>query len=479
MKTFRHASLIVATSTLVACGGQPTLRSYDLSPRARLQGTAGPAATPATTLTSFPDAAPPTKKSTSKVETVIFANGVQLVVQEAKGMPLVSVTVSSGIALPPDVAELRSESLGSSTTQRDSNEIWTALNYIGARYEANSSYSDSYLSLSVLSNILQQGIRNAIELSLSATFERDNIAKERIALKKTAAADLDLDTTAHMAMRHLLYPLEHPYWFSGTDIAKRAADVPTERIVAMQKEVHDSAPLVIAVVGATNMAQVRPIVEPLVSKLPKRAALPALVGDAPPLKRSVVVIDKKDSTQAYVLVGGVGVHGNHADYPGLRMAVSHMSERARFHMRLEHGASYGGGATFGWYRGPGPIFIGGQVEVSSVGENVQSILTELNAMTKAPLGEGDASNASERLREETAYLRTTNLSNSQWLASLTILGRHIDDKLATASAEDVRRAAATYLPADRVPIVVVGDQEKILPQLRALKIGDVKVETAP
>jgi zinc protease len=54
--------------------------------------------------------------------------------------------------------------------------------------------------------------------------------------------------------------------------------------------------------------------------------------------------------------------------------------------------------------------------------------------------------------------------------------RNYPQRILAVTPEDVQRVAREYLRPDRFAIVIVGDAEKIAPELEALGIGNVHVQ---
>jgi zinc protease len=215
----------------------------------------------------------------------------------------------------------------------------------------------------------------------------------------------------------------------------------------------------------------------------QRPARDRLADDAGP--RRVVVIDRPGSPQSEVRIGHVGLPRRIDDFHAVAvMSVilgGLFNSRLQRLLREERGYTYGIGAGFDFRRSAGPFAVRTAVQTEVTGPAIVDILGELRRIREAPI-------EAEELREARDFLigvfplRFEVAAQVVGAISGLVVHGLPDDELdryrpavASLTTDEVREAAVRHVRPDDVSIVLVGDAERVVPQLEAASIGPVEV----
>lgn len=202
-------------------------------------------------------------------------------------------------------------------------------------------------------------------------------------------------------------------------------------------------------------------------------------------ERTIFVVDRPGAVQSEIRIGDVGVARHHEDYFPLVVMNTILggafTSRLNMSLRERHGFTYGARSGFAFRRRPGPFVVQAAVATEVTARAVEEALAEIRALRTDGATEQEVAAARDYLRGVLPLqLQTTDQLASR-LADIVVFDLPDDyydryrDRIAAVSADDVQRVAREHLRIDRLAIVVVGDAERIAPDLEALGTGPVEV----
>ncbi len=199
----------------------------------------------------------------------------------------------------------------------------------------------------------------------------------------------------------------------------------------------------------------------------------------PPVRhaRSLTIVDRPGSAQSNILITNLGVKRVDPDYFPLivmnQVLGAGASSRVFMNLREEKGYTYGAYTRLESKRLAGDFEATAEVRSSVTGDSLKEFFYELDRIRVEKVGEDELRDAKNFLtgvfpiRAETQE-GLTNLIVNQQLYGLP------DDYLQTyrenvdaVSIEDVQRVAARHIRPDEMAIIIVGDAEEVLPQVRS------------
>jgi zinc protease len=205
--------------------------------------------------------------------------------------------------------------------------------------------------------------------------------------------------------------------------------------------------------------------------------------------RQVHVVNKAGAPQSELRVGHAGVPRSHPEYFPIVVMNALLgglfSSRINLNLRERNAYTYGARSTFEWRRGAGPFVVSTAVKTEVSDAATREILIEIGKMREERV-------SADELSLATAYLdgvfpiryETTN-AVAQAIAIAQVYGLGDDyysryrERIRAITADDVLRAAQTFLHPDQLLVLAVGDASAIREPMERLAAGDVTVHEAP
>jgi zinc protease len=199
----------------------------------------------------------------------------------------------------------------------------------------------------------------------------------------------------------------------------------------------------------------------------------------PNLKESpgIFLVHKKDSVQSEIRIGHISEERNEQDYFQRTLLNNilggQFSSRINLNLREDKGYTYGAFSRFNYFKECAFFYASTSVGIENTGNAVKEIINELNkvreGVTEEELKFAQLSTigkypASFETNQQIAHNLTTqylyDLPNDYFQTYL--------DRMRDVSIEQVNKSAKDHIHTDKLVILVVGDKEKIIPQLREI-----------
>ncbi|WZO98704.1 pitrilysin family protein [Isosphaeraceae bacterium EP7] len=419
-----------------------------------------------------------------KVERRKLSNGLELLVAERHGLPIVSMNlvVRGGGVLAPagkeGLAELAADLMTEGTKTRDTLKLAGELSEIGASLGANGGLEASSLSMTTLTKHQDKALELFTDVLLNPTFPEKELV--RLRNQKLAALMRRADSAegiAGVVFPRLLYGTDHPY--GRTDSPKSVRDLSRDDVVAIYKSLFVPNNTALIVVGdITPDAAVEALEKALAGW--KSGEAPAHTLPEPPAaKPGIYLVDKPEAAQSVLVVGEVGVPRSTPDYFPLTVMNAilggQFSSRINLNLREEKGYTYGARSGFDFRLGAGPFQATAPVQTAVTKEALSELHRELTEIAGTrPATEKELTFAKDRLVKGFPARFETNGGVAATLADLFIYGLPADyfatyqPNVEAVNGTDVTRVAKSYVNTGRMAILVVGDRTKVEPALKTL-----------
>ena len=412
----------------------------------------------------------------------VLENGLRVVVFEDRRLPLVSfrlIFLAGDAHEPADAVGLNSAlaaMLNEGTESYSSRQLAEEVERLGAHLAANSGSDNTVISASSLSLYTSDILRLMEELVLKPTFPASELALyqqntiEGLKFQRSQASFL-----AEEQVSRIIYG-EHPY----ATISPQASDIESltrEKLAAYHARTFIPNNAVLIVVGDVASEELlREIGDRFGAWQP--GEIPAAECPAVPARdgKTLTIVDRQGSSQANIVLANPAIPRNHEDY--FRVLVMNQilgagaSSRIFMNLREEKGYTYGAYSKFDLRRLAGSFEATAEVRTAVTGDSLKEFFYELNRIRDEKVTQAELDDAKNFLtgvfpiRAETQE-GLTNLIVQQKVYNLP------DDYLQTyrekideITIEDVAAAAGKYVQPDKMAIVVVGDAEEILTQVR-------------
>jgi len=448
------------------------------------------------TFSPRPGAGPSRDYRFPAVERATLSNGVTLAVARQPRLPLVTLLAlvdagaTSDAAGLEGAASLTARALTEGTRRIEGGALALEVERLGSGLDASADWDDALVHLSVTPERLPRAFALLGEVLTEPAFRArdvDRLREERLA--DLLQQQVEPRSLADDKFSFHLFAPGSRYGQPADGNSDSVATLDASRVRAAYAARYAPTTTTIVAVGDVTLARARELAEATIGNWRAPAAPAVALDDSTrPEGRRVCVITKSDAPQSELRVGHAGVPRLHPDYFPIVVMNALLgglfSSRINLNLRERNAFTYGARSAFEWRRGAGPFVVSTAVKTDVTAAATREILAEIERMREDTV-------AQDELELATAYLDgvfpiryETTQSVAQAIAIAKTFGLPDDyftkyrAAVRAVSAEDVRRAARTYLHPERLLVIAVGDAEAIRGPLEALDIGPVHVETS-
>ena len=426
------------------------------------------------------------------IEHATLSNGIPVALARRSAVPQVSLSINfdAGIAADavdaPGTQATMLDLLDEGTASRNATQIAEEEERLGAEIETAAALDSSALTMTALTANLAPSLALAADILRNPAFSPAEV--ERVRDQRLAQLAQVRATPAALARRTLgsaLFGAAHPYAQPGDGLGNEAslkALTPAALRAAHQRWLRPETAR-ITVVGDITLDRLLPELERAFGSWQATGTPPPaknLAAAPPPARARIVLVDRPNSPQSFIAAGRVlPATGRDQGLEPLELANEVLGggflARINSNLREEKGWSYGAYSQVSAPVGPRSLLISAPVQSDRTGDAIREILAEMKAY---PAARGTDAEERERVTEGNVRgLPNRFETNEQVLRALVTnqrLGRP-DNYYATVAsrwraldATALDAAARTWLSADGMTFVVVGDRKVVEPQLRPL-----------
>ncbi|MEW4448802.1 pitrilysin family protein [Qipengyuania sp. JC766] len=419
-----------------------------------------------------------------------FANGVKVIAAQTGDTPIATITA----VLPGGVITERRENAGVSefaatlaeqgTSTRTEEEIAATFESLGANFSASPSTEGTLVSVTAPVATLEAAGRLMVEIIRDASYPEDKLELERNrALEGIKIALNDPGQLASLASTAILYG-DAPYGITSTP--ETIARVTAEDLRTYRRTWWQPQATTLIVSGGIDTGRAVELTQDLFGDWQSTGELPELPENRAGEERAprTVVIDLPDAGQAAVYAAVRTLDRQDNDYYALQVANAILgggsSGRLFEEIRTNRSLSYGAYSGFGSRTDDAFLTASSQTKNETADEVAQIILQQFDRLGTEPL---DADLIEKRTRYLTgSYSRSLETSGgfNSIVGALTLNGlspqEAVDyaEKLGTVTPESASAAAQRYVGASDATVIIVGDSQYFLDDLRTFR-PDVEV----
>jgi zinc protease len=427
------------------------------------------------------------------VERTRLGNGLQVVVAQRPGVPLVAIRllVRAGSSLDParrfGLAHLTAEAVRRGTRRRSGPRLDAEVEALGAVLGGGVDEDAAAIGLSAPLEAFPRLVDVVADVAVHPAFPAREV--EQLRRREVASLAHDMDEPGVVADRALLmaaygaHPYGHPSEGRGRDVgAVRRGDLATFHARHWRP-----SRATLLVVGPVDPAQALALAA---RRFGGWKGAPGgeleIAPAAPPFLPEVVIVDRPELSQVQVRIASAGYPRASRDHAAGLVAGAVLgggfTSRLMEAVRVNRGLSYGVRSAFSCSRAGGHFSFSSFTKVETAGELVQVALDEIARFREG----GPTEEELERTRGYLCGLYPLSLeTHEQWaekLAAVELYGLGPDevtgfcDRVRAVDVAGCLDVARRWLPGDRRVVVAVGPARRLQPQLA--RFGPVRVLTA-
>ena len=427
----------------------------------------------------------------------ILPNGLKLLLVERHTAPLVTLAVviqSGGADDPanlPGTAQFVTMLLDQGTTTREASSIAEALDRLGGMVQKEAGWDDSILSVTVLSEHLEEGAELLADMALNSSFPSDAVERERrrtLSALSVAARDPSYVADAVFA-KALFAPSSYGHSLDGTVTSIRR--IRRDDLEAYHRLRYRPGNAVLILAGDFQPNAGRRMAEKLFGSWWGSAAEPQGPHRGKPVlpsERRILVVDKPDAVQTEIRVGNLAVPRKSEDYEALEIANEILGgtapDRLFAALREREGLAYGVESTLDARRYGGGWRIETATSTAGTVKSLRIIFREMERMTRRSVAPSEMELARSYLQGHLWLEFESSRQTANRLLEVQVYGLDADywnfyrRRIGELRREEVLEAVRRWLHPERCLVVLVGNAAQFREKLREglREFGKVKIE---
>jgi zinc protease len=430
------------------------------------------------------------------VESYRLGNGLNVLVVNMPGRPLLSATVIVPVGAGDEPTEeagaavLAARALTEGTERYDAVQLIEATERLGASLHADAGWDATSVAIDVPSAFLSDALELLAEVLLRPTFpasEVERLRDER--LNDLLQAQADPRRRADETFIGTIYAQESPYHRPSGGTRETVEGLDSEAVRQAYERVLDPDRATMVIAGDLGGQDVIGMANRLLgswSRHERVAPGAAVVDRGAGSGRIVRVVHRPGSVQTEIRIGHPGLPRQVPDYH----AVSVMSailgglfnSRLNMQLREAKGYTYGAGAGFDMRRGAGPFTARAAVNTEVTVPAVVDTLAELQRMRDTRVEAKELEAARDFLVGVFPLRFETPGAVVGAVAGLAVHGLPIEEltgyreRIEAVDVDAVEAAAQAHLLVDRAAIVLVGDVDAFGSDLEAAGLGRLVID---
>ncbi len=396
--------------------------------------------------------------------------------------------VRAGAAMDPKgklgVAMLTATLLDQGAGNRTAEQVADTIDFAGGILSTGAGTDLTYVSTIVMKDGLGMGLQLMADVIRRPTFAPQEVERQRQqALSSLQVAAEDPDTLANQVIDRLIYGF-HPYGMPGNGTPASLTALTRQDIVDFHRQYYVPNNALVAIVGDVSAAEAMAGVEQAFGDWPQREVPPFQPIDPPPPTRRVVVIDKPDAVQTEIRVGQLGIPRRHDDFMALDQTVKILggegANRLQQVLRSQRGLTYGASADLDTYKATGGIVAETDTRSSGTAETLRVTVDEILRLQRERVSESELGGAQNYmvghfpLTVETPDQIATQVLNYLFYELPLDELQNYRERTVRVTPEDVQRVARTYFKPDRLAVVLVGNANAFINDLKGAGFAEIE-----
>jgi zinc protease len=418
-------------------------------------------------------------------ESVTLANGLQLILLQRTGLPVVAANLvvktgsDSNPLTSPGLANFTAAMLDEGTATRNALQIADEVAQLGATLGTGSTMDSTTVSTRALKKNFAPALDLVADVLLRPAFPADEIERQRAArLGQLVQQRENANALAAKIVANVLYGEGHPYGFTelGTEASVKAMS--REQMLAFWRQnfVPNNSALVVA--GDISMAELRPLAERAFGTWQRGTPARPQLTAAANVPSKVVIVDRPGAPQTQLRVVTMGAARSSPDFRPLQVMNMSLgglfSSRINMNLREKNGYSYGAGSQFVFRKSAGPFQVASAVRTDVTAPAASEVIKELQGMAAAAMPDQELKLAKDSLTYSLPGAFETSQDAAASLANIYVYDLGLSyystyaESVNAVTADQALAVAKKYLVPDRFIVIAVGDRAKIETELRSL-----------
>lgn len=424
-----------------------------------------------------------------------LASGVEVIPVPVSRAPLVDLELvlpAGGRFDPPGgagLASLVSGLLDEGTEGRSALEIASAVERLGGQLETGADWNVATVSVRLLDDYLEEGLRLLAELALRPSFPEEEVQRARRHRLTDLLRRRDQPGVVAGDQFHQLVYGDTVYGRPLVGLAEDMERVGREDVVRFFERHYRPRSAVLIGVGELDPDRLTELAAEVLGEAPPaEPVVPPAVPTPAAEGVRVRIVDRPGAAQTELRIGHPGVSRSHPDWTALSvlngLLGGKFTSRLNLNLRERHGFTYGVSSRFVPRLDPGPFVINTAVANPGAGVAAREALSELERLRREPVAEEELRDTKSYILGVFPYTLQTVDGVLYHLENLAVYGLPDDhyaperyvERLEAVTRDEILRVAREHLHPDQAAVVAVGPAAELAPQFEGL--GELEVVAA-
>lgn len=416
-----------------------------------------------------------------------LSNGMQVVLVSQNEQPAISVRmiIRAGAAHDPKgkhgLAMMTATLLDQGAGSRTAAEIAEAIDFVGGVLGTGAGTDLSFVNAVVMNDSYHVALGLMSDIVMRPSFAQEEIERQRSqALSALKVAAEDPESLADRVIDRLIYGF-HPYGLPGSGTAQSLAGLTRADFVAFHRQYFVPNNALLAVVGDIEPNEAMAGLEKYFGGW-KPADIPVPnVTEPPDATRRVIVIDKKDAVQTEIRVGHIAIPRKHNDFEAIDQAIKILggegANRLQQMLRSQKQLTYGASADLDSFKWAGAVIAETDTQTSTTAEALRLTVDEFTRLQRERVGDGELEGAQDYMVghfpltiEVPDQIATQVLNQLFYELPVEDLPR-FREKVLKVTPDEIQRVARWFIRPSQLSIVLVGDADKFVNDLKGVGFG--------
>ena len=406
-------------------------------------------------------------------------NGLAVLVLEQHKLPTIycSLWIKSGAlsdpAEMPGLASFTAGQLRNGTAKRNSVQIATELDELGATFVADAVFGTNLTSItsSGLSDSTDKVLELMSDITLNASYPADEWGRfsrqehARLVQQRGSAAFLARERFARAVYKDFPAAI-------GSTTVEALQKITPDALKDFHQKYYTPGNAILAIAGDITVAQAKKLVTKYFGDWKNHPVPPPKLGTVPaPGPARIYLVDRPASVQSNILAGGLSLRRADPDYVPLvvanRILGGGAAARLFSNLREDKGYTYGAYSRITSDLYPGLLTANTEVRNAVTDGSLHELMYEFKRLRdeKVPQSEVEEAKRSIISNFALSLANPAGIVNSWMAVKYYELAPdywdHYSDQIAKVDADTIQRIARKYIDLDHLQIVVVGDAKQV------------------
>ena len=419
-----------------------------------------------------------------EVETFKLANALDVMFVKRSSLPILrlSLIINGGSNTDPvgkkGLANLFTMMIDEGAGGYNGLELMDEFDILGSNFDISCNNDGIYLGLRTLKENADRSIDLFSKIITEPHFDEISFAREkRKLLTRMMQLKDDPEEIASSVFEYIVFGKEDPYAFQSVGYEDDIKDITIDEIKSFYKHYFVPNNSTLIAVGDITKEELTEKLNKYLNKWePKILEVDTYKSKVKEIT-GIYIIHKDDSVQSEIRIGHLSAKRDKRDIFQRTLLNNilggQFSSRINLNLREEKGYTYGAFSRFNYFKDNAIFYASTSVGIENTGKAVFEIIKELNFIKEGVTEKELDFAKSSAIRKFPSNFET----NRQVAYNLTtkylykLPDDYFDtymDKIREVSIEGVNKSAIDHIHPDKLTILIVGDKNKLIPQLKEI-----------